>query len=160
MQLLATQPSRSAAGLRRTVRLPVVVHRPALFEVEPRSSRHEVSVREHDGLPDVDFWATKLVQVIAEVMGGDRPVGQLIRWTDGTVYAELDQRVRSLALTTSASRRHATARASVQSVHVSVVAEEVAEVAAHVRHNGCSRALAVRLEIHRGRWICTALTLG
>ncbi|MDT7655230.1 MAG: hypothetical protein QOI36_6645, partial [Pseudonocardiales bacterium] len=39
-------------------------------------------------------------------------------------------------------------------------APEVAEVAAHVRHGERSRAVALRLEVHRGRWVCTALELG
>ena len=113
-----------------------------------------------DGLPDVEIWAARLMQAVAEVLAGDRAVGQLIRWTDSVVYAELDRRVRLLGLTTTAGRRGTSARAFVRSVHVAVIAEGVAEVAAHVRHNGCSRALALRLEIHRNRWICTALTLG
>ncbi len=111
-------------------------------------------------LPDVHTWTVRLVQALAEVVAGDRPIGQLIRWTDGTVYAELNRRVRLLGLTTTAGSRGSSDRAQIRSVHISQPAPRVAEVAAHIRHGGRSRALALRLEVHRDRWICTALQLG
>ena len=160
--LLAMQPHGSAAEQpKATMRLPAVRRRPALCEEnESPSSQQDVRLSPCRGDSDVDLWAVKLAQVIAEVLSGDRPVGQLIRWTDVAVYAELDERVRLLGRTTTATRRGASARASVRSVHVSLIADDVAEIAAHVQHNGCSRAIAARLEIHRGRWICTALVVG
>ena len=124
-------------------------------------------VRREDGLPDpaeelpdIHTWSVRLVQALAEVVAGDRPIGQLIRWTDGTVYAELSRRVRLLGLTTTAGTRGSADRAQIRSVHVSQPAPGVAEVAAHIRHGGRSRALALRLEVHRDRWTCTALHLG
>ncbi len=111
-------------------------------------------------LPDVQVWAIRLVQAIAEVVAGDRPIGQLVRWTDGTVYAELNRRVRLLGLTTTATARTTSERAHIRSIHVTTPAPRTAEVAAHIHHDNRSRALALRLEIHRNRWICTALTLG
>lgn len=113
-----------------------------------------------DDLDDVRPWAARLVQAVAEVIAGDRPIGQLIRWTDGAVYAELNRRVRVLGLTTTASHRGASERASVRSVHVCNPSLRAAEVAAHVQHGGRSRAVALRLELRRGRWVCTALQLG
>jgi hypothetical protein len=110
--------------------------------------------------PEVQGWSIRLVQALAEVVAGDRPIGQLIRWTDGTVYAELNRRVRLLGLTTTAGTRSNSDRAQIRSVHVTQPAPGVAEVAAHIRHGGRSRALALRLEVHRDRWICTALQLG
>jgi hypothetical protein len=111
-------------------------------------------------LPEVRAWSARLVQAVAEVVAGDRPIGQLVRWTDGMVYADLNRRVRLLGLTTTAGSRGSRERASVRSVHVSTPAANVAEVAAHVRHGGRSRAVALRLEVHRDRWVCTALELG
>ena len=111
-------------------------------------------------LPDVQVWSARLVQAVAEVLAGDRPIGQLVRWTDTVVYAELNRRVRLLGLTTTASVRGAAERSSVRSVRVSTPAEGVAEIAAHVRHGRRSRAVALRLEVHRNRWVCTALELG
>lgn len=111
-------------------------------------------------LPDPQAWASKLVQAVGEVLAGDRPISQLVRFTDSIVFGELNRRVRVLGLTTTANARGLKERSAVRSVHVSTPATEVAEVAAHVRYGERSRAIALRLEVHRGRWICTALELG
>jgi hypothetical protein len=111
-------------------------------------------------LPDPQAWASKLVQAVAEVLAGDRPISQLVRFTDSVVFGELNRRVRLLGLTTTATARGLKERSAVRSVHVFTPATEVAEVAAHVRYGDRSRAIALRLEVHRGRWICTALELG
>ncbi|WP_020393423.1 Rv3235 family protein [Kribbella catacumbae] len=111
-------------------------------------------------LPDAQAWATRLVQAVAEVLAGDRPIGQLIRFTDTFVFTDLNRRVRVLGLTTTATGRSARERSAIRSVHVSTPATEVAEVSAHVRCGDRSRAMALRLEVHRNRWICTALQLG
>ena len=111
-------------------------------------------------LPDAQAWATRLVQAVAEVLAGDRPIGQLVRFTDTMVFTDLNRRVRVLGLTTTATARGAKERSAVRSVRVFNPATEVAEVCAHVRYGDRSRAMALRLEVHRGRWICTALELG
>jgi hypothetical protein len=111
-------------------------------------------------LPAPLAWASKLVQAVAEVLAGDRPISQLVRFTDSIVFGELNRRVRLLGLTTTATARGLKERSAVRSVHVFTPATEVAEVAAHVRYGDRSRAIALRLEVHRGRWICTALELG
>ncbi|TCN44319.1 hypothetical protein EV644_101546 [Kribbella orskensis] len=111
-------------------------------------------------LPDAQAWAPRLVQALAEVLAGDRPIGQLVRFTDTVVFADVSRRVRVLGLTTTATARGAKERSAVRSVHVFTPATEIAEVAAHVRYGDRSRAMALRLEVHRGRWICTALELG
>ncbi|QNE21008.1 hypothetical protein F1D05_27745 [Kribbella qitaiheensis] len=111
-------------------------------------------------LPDPQAWASKLVQAVAEVLAGDRPISQLVRFTDSTVFGELNRRVRVLGLTTTATARGLKERSAVRSVHVCNPATEVAEVAAHVRYGERSRAIALRLEVHRGRWVCTALQIG
>lgn len=113
-----------------------------------------------DALPDAQAWSARLVQAVGEVLAGDRPIAQLVRWTDPVVYAELNRRVRLLGLTTTASARVAEGRCSVRSVRVSVPAEGVAEVAAHIRHGERSRAMALRLEVRRRRWVCTAIEVG
>jgi len=112
------------------------------------------------GLPDARAWGSRLAQAVAEVLAGDRPLSQLVRWTDAVVYMDLNRRVRVLGLTTTATHRGAKERSAIRSVRVSQPAERVAEIAAHVRYGNRSRAMALRLEVHRGRWICTALELG
>jgi Family of unknown function (DUF6459) len=114
----------------------------------------------HLALPDARAWGSRLVQAVTEVLAGDRPLHQLVRWTDPAVYMELYRRVRMLGLMTTASARGAKERCAIRSIHVSSPTDNVAELAAHVRYGLRSRAIALRLEVHRGRWICTALELG
>jgi hypothetical protein len=101
-----------------------------------------------------------LAQAVSEVLAGDRPISQLVRFTDEAVFADLNRRVRMLGLTTTATARGAKERSSVRSVRVCTPAKEIAEVAAHVRHGERSRAIALRMEIRRNRWVCTALEIG
>jgi hypothetical protein len=110
--------------------------------------------------PAARDWAGRFVQAVVEVIAGDRPLQQLIRWTDERAYCDLSRRVRILGLTTSAASRHRTERSHVRSVHIYQPHPDAAEVAAHVRHGARSRAIAARLEAERGRWTCTALRLG
>jgi len=101
-----------------------------------------------------------LVQAVSEVLAGDRPISQLVRFTDDAVFTELNRRVRLLGLNTTATTRGAKERSAVRSVRVCMPVDNVAEVAAHVRHGERSRAIALRMEIRRNRWICTAIELG
>ncbi len=110
-------------------------------------------------LPDPHRWSRRLVQVVVEVMSGNRAATQLLRWTTPEVY----ERVRALAapaartaVTTRAGRR----RPVVRSVRVCEPADGVAEVSAVVMAGQRAQALAVRLEGHDGRWRATALECG
>jgi hypothetical protein len=109
---------------------------------------------------EVRAWAARFAQAALEVLGGDRPVTQLLRLTDARVYAELDRRVRILGRATPGARRPPELRPQVRSVHVCRPAPHAAEVSVHVRHGHRSRALAARLERREGRWLCVALQLG
>ena len=111
------------------------------------------------GVPDVRDWAARFVQAVAEVIGGDRPVSQLIRWTDEDVYLDMCRRVRILGVTSTAASRGRVNRPQVRSVHICQPRDGVAEVAVHIRHGTRSRAVAARLEVVRDRWLCTALQL-
>jgi hypothetical protein len=111
-------------------------------------------------LPDPRDWAARFCQAIVEVIGGDRPASQLVRWTSRRVYTDLNRRVRILGLTSSAATRGQVARPHVRSVRVCRPARDIAEVAVHLQHGRRSRALAARLELIDRRWLCTALQLG
>ncbi len=139
--------------------LPAVPRTPALTLVVGGDSETSLPA---DLLPDTAArdWAGRFVQAVVEVIAGDRPLQQLLRWTDERVYADLSRRVRILGQTTSAASRHRTERSHVRSVHVFQPRPDAAEVAAHVRHGARSRAVAARLEAERGRWTCIALRLG
>jgi hypothetical protein len=51
-------------------------------------------------------------------------------------------------------------RAHVRSVRISWPSDRAAEVSVHVRQGQRSRALAIRLELLEGRWVCSALEVG
>jgi hypothetical protein len=103
-------------------------------------------------LPEPARWAGRFVQAIVEVLAGDRPPTQLVRWTTKDVYDDMVNRIRRTAALS--------ARPLVRSVHVSEPADGVAEVAALVRRGARCSAVAFRLEGLDGRWQCTALELG
>lgn len=106
-------------------------------------------------LPDPRGWSGRFAQAVVEVLAGDRPVTQLVRWTTAEVYDEIACRVLDAA--PGAARP---ARAVVRSVHVGEPADGVAEVAAMVRRGARTTAVAMRLEGLDGRWQCTAVELG
>jgi len=109
---------------------------------------------------DVRVWAARFAQGVVEVLGCDRPLPQLVRWTSRRVYLDLERRLRILGQTSVSEQRLRTIRPQVRSVHVCHPTPESAEVSVHVRHGCRSRALAARLELRQGHWQCTALQLG
>ena len=104
--------------------------------------------------------AHRFVQAVVEIMSGDRPCAQLVRWTDRAVYDDLTIRVAALSDTVGSVPPTERPCAKVVSVKVCRPRDGVAEVAAHVRQGLRSHALAARLEYTDQRWICTALELG
>lgn len=105
--------------------------------------------------------AAHFMQVLVEVLTGERPVRQLGVWMSPDVYEQLQRRLAAHARAPQRQRIHAGSR--IVSVHVAMVTESTAEVAARMAQGGRSRALAVRLELQansRGvrQWRCTALT--
>lgn len=112
------------------------------------------------GDDEVQQWAARFAQAVVEVLGGDRPLQQMLRWTSQRVYGELERRLALLSRTQDAGRRMRTVRPQVRSVHVFHPTPLSAEISVHVRHGQRSRAIAARLEHSGGRWQCTALQLG
>ncbi|MDP3892978.1 Rv3235 family protein [Nocardioides sp.] len=111
---------------------------------------------------DLERWSRTFAQAAVEIVGGDRPVSQLLRWTTPRVHADLDRRARLVARAGAhepglGRRRPPAGRPQVVSVHPSFVTERVAEVSIRVRSGARFRALAARFEIVAGRWQCTAL---
>lgn len=109
-------------------------------------------------LPDPTTWAGQLARAVTEVLAGDRPLPQLMRWTDETVFADLSRRTTALAQA-GAGRRGPRNRVGVRSVRICEPRDGVIEAAVHVRQGHRSRALALRLEGLDGRWRCTALQI-
>ena len=103
-------------------------------------------------LPEPRRWAGRFTQALVEVLAGDRPLAQLVRWTTPAIYDE----VSGLVLLPDGTPR----RATVRSVHVSRPDDGVAEVAVMVRRGIRTTAVALRIEGLDGRWQCTAMELG
>ncbi|KRB79259.1 hypothetical protein ASE01_23395 [Nocardioides sp. Root190] len=108
----------------------------------------------------IEEWTHRFTQAAVEIVGGDRPVTQLVRWTSPDVYADL--RLRAHLVARAGGHQPGLARVQpvrprVLSVHACFVTEQVVECGVHVRHGERSRAVAVRFERRGQRWICTAL---
>ena len=108
----------------------------------------------------LEQWVHRFVQASVEIVGGDRPASQLLRWTTGPVYADLHRRALLVARAGGHQPgvgRVQPVRPHVVSVHASFVSPTVAEASARVRYGVRSRALALRFEKRRDRWLCTAM---
>jgi len=109
---------------------------------------------------EVQLWATRFAQAAVEIVGGDRPATQLVRWASPEVYTDLTRRAQLVARAgghVPGQTRAQPVRPRVASVHTSFPTDDVAETAVHVRYGARSRALAARFEHRSGRWLCTAL---
>lgn len=110
---------------------------------------------------DLERWVGRHAQACVEIVAGDRPASQLLRWNRRDVHQDL---VRRAVLAARASRREpgqgrppGVTRPRVQGVRLSFLTTRTVEAAVHLRHGDRGRALAARFEVQRGRWICTAL---
>lgn len=110
---------------------------------------------------EVERWVERYTQAAVEIVAGDRPATQLMRWNRTDVHQDL---VRRAVLVSRAGRREpgrgrpaGLTRPQVHGVRLSFLTPETVEAAVHLRHGDRSRAVAGRFEVHRGRWICTAL---
>jgi hypothetical protein len=109
-----------------------------------------------DLLPDPRPWTVRLAQVVAEVLAGARPAGQLA----GVATLEVLQLLERGSGRLGARRGGPPQRPIVSSVHVSEPCDGVAEACAVVDTGLRKRALAFRLEGANGHWRCTALHVG
>ena len=108
----------------------------------------------------LELWVHRYVQAAVEIVGGDRPASQLLRWTSGAVYADLHRRALLVARAGGHQPgvgRVQPVRPHVESVRTSFVSATVAEASARVRYGARSRALALRFEKRRDRWVCSAM---
>jgi hypothetical protein len=109
---------------------------------------------------ELDAFSARFAQAVVEVIGGDRGVHQLMRWTTEWVYADLMHRSHALQRATPGGDRLRRVRATVRSVHLYRPHEDAAELSIHVRHGHRSRAIAARIERIEGRWRCSVLDFG
>lgn len=107
----------------------------------------------------IEEWAHRFAQAAVEIVGGDRPASQLVRWTATDVMADLRRRAQLVALAGGHQpglARVQPVRPRVRSVHSCFVDDGVVECSVHVAYGERSRALALRFERRAQRWICTA----
>lgn len=114
---------------------------------------------------DLHRWAMTFLQACVEVIGGDRPVAQLVRWTVPEVHHELAYRAGVVARAGvhqagQGRGRRPVVRPQVENVRTCFVDDRVVEVCARVRYGERNRALAGRLELISDRWQCVALEFG
>lgn len=129
----------------RQLALPLEWSLPSGVPVLPRGT-------DVDPRPDPHRWAAGLVQSLLEVLAGDRPPQQVMRWLDLPVYDGLQTALRS-------QPRRPGPPGVVRSVHVCRPAPEVAEVTVVVGLGARFRAVALRLEGVGTRWRCTRLAI-
>lgn len=113
---------------------------------------------------EIEAWAGRFAQAAAEIVGGDRPASQLVRWTSAAVHADLERRTQAVARAgahTAGQGRVQSVRPKVVGVRASFISEGTVEAAIRLRYGARSRALAARFERVRAaagdRWVCTAL---
>jgi hypothetical protein len=147
-------PSRTGPHLSLVTTLPTPVgplaHLPVLRLVAPPPADPPVV----PAAPAVRPVARALVQGLLEVLGGVRPVSQLRRRTVPDLCADLEELVH-------ASPRPVGTRpptGAVLSLHVQQPSATVAEVCATVRRGRRAGALALRLELEAGTWVCTTVS--
>ena len=108
----------------------------------------------------LEQWVHRFVQATVEIVAGDRPVSQLLRWTSGPVYADLHRRALLVGRAGGhrpGAQRVQPVRPQVVSVHACFVSPAIAEASARIRYGARSRALAMRFERRGDRWLCTAM---
>ncbi len=114
---------------------------------------------EGETLPAPAPWVARLAPAILEVAAGERPAGQLTRWVTRDIRETLARR-GAAALRHPAGKDRAPQCRRVRSVRVTSPAPGVVEASAVVIGAVRARAVAVRLEVVRGRWLATAVEIG
>ena len=102
-------------------------------------------------LPDPEAWSKQLAIGIAEVLIGDRPAYQLIRFLAFDVYCSVEK--QAVKHSSDAKR----VRPLLRCVQISKVNETVVNASAVIQKGVRGRAIAMRLVAESDRWRCTEL---
>ena len=95
----------------------------------------------------IDQWTRRYVQAALEIVGGDRPATQVLRWSTPEVYSDL--RRRAWLVGRAGDHRPGLGRVQpvrprIRSVHSCFLSDTVVECGVHVRYGERSRAIAAR----------------
>jgi hypothetical protein len=110
-------------------------------------------------LPAPAPWVARLAPAILEVAAGERPPGQLTRWVTREIHETLARR-GAAALRHPAGKARPPQCRRVRSVRVTSPAPGIIEASAVVIGAERARAVALRLEVVKGRWLATAAEIG
>ncbi len=153
----ASSSPTAAPAVQGTLALDLVASQPGLPDTPELDLARRPRVP-HVTDHEVRSWAARFAQAVVEVVGGQRPASQLVRWAAPEVHRDLARRAHLVGLT--AGRAGRSVRPQVRSVHICRPSATSAEVSVHVRHGARSRALAMRLDRQGDRWTCTVLEFG
>jgi hypothetical protein len=102
--------------------------------------------------PDPEAWAAGLARGVVEILSGLRPLDQLRRWVVPDLYEFLEA-----LLPAGRDTRVRAGSCRVLSARACALRAGAVEVSVVVQSGPRTRAVAVRLEEFRGRWLTTAL---
>jgi len=178
---LTPNPREDAMTLTATVHplaesRPTAHRWPARAEVVPRPAQPTLDLRPAEepvvlaspadladrtapGLPDARAWGVALATTLLEVVAGRRPSSQLGRWLAADVLTDLPRVLPDRAAQAALRAAAPDGSARLQSVRLQYPRTGAAEVGVHARFGRRSLAMALRLEAHQARWLCTALQL-
>lgn len=140
---------------------------PLDIAVVPRTAPPLISITATAGgrapLTELEVWIGRVVQAAVEIVGGDRPISQAVRWTTSRVYQQLGRRATHLGRVGGYSPgvgRVQRVRPRVTGVMTSSPDEGIVDAAITVRTGQRVRAVAARFERLEDRWICSVLDFG
>lgn len=154
LSLVVNDPVRYDSVGYDSVRYDAVGYDAVGYDEEPARGPQPTSTRD---LPPAADWGGRLLRLVVEVMCGQRPRAQLLRWTTPAVHDQV------LAQMLPRSRRGSTPKSQqprISSVRVCEPVDGVAEVSAVVHGGHRTRAIALRMEGRDGRWQATVLETG
>lgn len=135
-------------------------HEPPSPRVERPAGGADVVAIDRAVRREAEAWSCRFVQAAVEIVGGDRPPSQLVRWATSEVYADLVRRAQLVGRAGGhqpGQARVQPVRPKVAGVRTCFVATGVVEAGLRVRYGERSRAVAARFERRQDRWVCTAL---
>ena len=144
-----------------------LIDEPLDIAVVPRTAPPLIDVTGEPGgrapLTELEVWIGRVVQACVEIVGGDRPITQAVRWMSSPVYAQLNRRTTTLARVGGYApgvARVQRVRPRVTGVVSSCPSPDVVEAAVVVRTGHLARAVAVQFRLVEDRWLCTVLDFG
>lgn len=105
-------------------------------------------------LPEPLPWSRNMARVLFDILAGRRDIVTIRRWIEPHLYRRLEARLRSLP-----NRIPQTIPARVRNARACHISDKVVETSVVVQEQGRCRAVAMRLEVFRGRWKITALEI-